>query len=249
MLIEAIRTSRERDSSTAFPKTFQQCDLCAASVLRSPPEISIVRDVTPHGSAAELLDLRDDRLGRRGERGRDRPRQAEAHVRRLGHDADEGDETRGVADEIEHQQRLAQRRVVRRDPQARRDLQDLFAIVDADRSGGSGGGDGVDEDDGVEAGEVRRQLDGGRAEVFDHDVAVEAPLRIDEAHDGGADRVVVRKNVTDAVDADAHYCTFTRAMFFPSASNVWTAHAMQGSNEWIVRTTSSGWSGRAPALC
>ena len=37
--------------------------------------------------------------------------------------------------------------------------------------------------------------------------------------------------------------TVTLVITFPVASSTWTPHAMQGSNEWIVRRISSGWSG------
>lgn len=47
---------------------------------------------------------------------------------------------------------------------------DLVASVDADGAGWGVGGDGVDGDDAVVAGEVGREVEGGGAEVFEGDV-------------------------------------------------------------------------------
>ena len=56
------------------------------------------------------------------------------------------------------------------------------------------------------------------------------------ADDGGADAVVSQEDVADAVDGGLHK-TFTFAMLRPERSKVWTAQAMQGSKEWMVRRT------------
>src|SRR3954467_13054262 len=65
--------------------------------------------------------------------------------------------------------------------------------------------------------------------------------------DGGTDAVVTHENVADAVDGNLH-STFTFDTLFPAGSNMWTAQAMHGSNEWTVRRTSSGCAASAIGL-
>ncbi len=45
-----------------------------------------------------------------------------------------------------------------------------------------------------------------------------------------------------------HYRAFTLTVSFPSGSSIWTAQAMHGSKEWIVRSTSKGFSASAMGL-
>ncbi len=82
------------------------------------------------------------------------------------------------------------------------------------------------------------QLDAGGEAVF-------APQRLDDAH---THRLVAQEQVAHSQDQGIHHSTFTRVTSPFWASTTWTAQDMQGSKEWMVRTTSRGLAGSATGV-
>ncbi|MNL30882.1 hypothetical protein D3C87_1526430 [compost metagenome] len=83
-----------------------------------------------------------------------------------------------------------------------------------------------------------QQLYAGGETVF-------APQRLDDAH---ADGFIAQEQVADPQDQGVHHSTFTWVTSPFWVSTTCTAQDMQGSNEWMVRTTSSGLAGSATGV-
>ena len=127
--------------------------------------------------------------------------------------------------------------------------EDVILTEKVEGAGSGVSSDTVDEDDGVASGDAVGEIERGRAKIRDLDVIVEGVGRLQQSDDVGTDRVVAKQDVADAADEHVLHRIFATPILRPEGSNAWQAQAMQGSNEWTVRNTSSGSSGFASGVC
>lgn len=115
----------------------------------------------------------------------------------------------------------------------------------------------VDEHDQVPAVQVRREVQTGGAEIHHFHIRTTFVRATKQFDSERTKAIIAQQNVSDSShraslwrirDGSSIHCTFTCAISRPVTSRVWQEHAMQGSKECTVRSTSSGFSGSATGV-
>ena len=116
---------------------------------------------------------------------------------------------------------------------------EVFPAIARDGAGSLAVVDRIDDEQRVETGNVIDEIECRRAQIFQIYIFLKGVAGLELMKDVGTHSVIAEEDIADARDQYPLHNTFTSAIRLPSGSKVWQAHAMQGSKEWIVRTTSS----------
>src|SRR6266699_599487 len=127
---------------------------------------------------------------------------------------------------------------------SRRIPQDIAPAKQTDAAGFTFKLGGINKDQRIGPRKVYRKVKTRRAEVYQLHV-LKIVLRFKHLDGERSDAIIAHQNIPYTPDPDFSHRTFTRAISRPDGSNVWQAHAIQGSNECTVRSSSRGRSGSA----
>jgi hypothetical protein len=125
--------------------------------------------------------------------------------------------------------------------------QEIFLGVTDARAGDAGSSDSINNVNAVGFLELVAHHEAQGAGIEQFHVGRKGAVALQVADEMDAKPFVREEQVARAEDEGLHP-TLMRVMGFPSGSMVWTAQAMQGSKEWMVRRTSRGFSGSTTGL-